>query len=57
MLLRRLLSLLRGLGIVHGGLETADDIVWVLVIIATASGAEVARIENQGEGSTVLGTE
>lgn len=41
-----LLSFLRLIGVVHGGLETASNVVRVLVGIVPASRAKVARIED-----------
>ena len=45
-LLGRLLSLLRIVGVVNGGLETASDVVGVLVTLGLPSLLEVARVEN-----------
>jgi hypothetical protein len=45
-LLGGLLSLLRVVGVVDGGLQTASDIVGVLVTLRLASLLEVAGVEN-----------
>lgn len=45
-LLGGLLGLLRTVGVVDGGLETASDVVGVLVTLRFASLLEVARVEN-----------
>lgn len=45
-LLGGLLSLLRVVGVVDGGLETASDVVGVLVTFRLASLFEVAGVEN-----------
>jgi hypothetical protein len=42
----RLLGLLGVVGVVDGGLETAGDVVRVLVSLIAASRLEVARVEN-----------
>jgi hypothetical protein len=45
-LLGGLLSFLRVVGVVDGGLQTASDIVGVLVTLRLASLLEVAGVEN-----------
>lgn len=45
-LLGGLLGLLRVVGVVDGGLQTASDVVGVLVTLRLASLLEVARVEN-----------
>lgn len=45
-LLSGLLSLLRIVGVVDGGLETASDVVGILVALALASRLEVAGVED-----------
>lgn len=51
-LLSGLLSLLRVVAVVDGSLETASDVVGVLVSLRLAGLLEVARIENLSESDS-----
>ena len=55
----RLLGLFGGVRVVNGGLETASDVVGILITLIAASGLKVARVENllelMTEGGKSLG--
>jgi hypothetical protein len=51
-LLGGLLSILRVVGVIDGGLETASDVVGVLVALRLASLFEVARIKDLSMSET-----